>query len=130
VTELVDDLFELAAILPSQESIDDLRRLAGTKELSDRLRRVFTPPAWARVATDESALAENLWFAILRELIDFVAVEIPQPLAPDQNGGDQWLDTLTKRVASLEEVSAQISRLLVAPRPDHEEVARIVHSFV
>jgi hypothetical protein len=129
VNELVDDIFELASILPQRESVEDLRHLAATQELSDRLRRLLTPPAWAKDASGGFALSENVWFAIVREVIDFVAAEVPEHAA-GQNGDSDWLHPLAERLASVEQVAAQLGRLMLAPRADHDEVARIVHSFV
>jgi hypothetical protein len=130
VNDLVDDIFELAAILPQNQSLDDLRRIASASELSDRLRRLLAPPDWARDANGGAGLAENVWLSILRELIEFVTAEVPLETAAGSTGTEAWIESLTKRLASLEETAAQLSRLVFAPRRDHDEIARIVHSFV
>jgi hypothetical protein len=128
VNEIVDDLFELATLLPRKESIEDLQRLSGNHELSERLRRVLAGPPWARETGGGLALAENIWLAVLRELIDFVTIEVPP--ANGTSSTAAWLEPLSERLDALDRVAAQVGRLLVAPRRDHDEVARIVHSFV
>jgi hypothetical protein len=129
VGELVDDLFELAALLPQRESIEDLRDLGATREISDRLRRLLSPPGWARTPGG-AALAENVWLATIREIIDFVTAEIPDANEAADENGAAWLQPLAERLSSLEQLAAQVGRLLVAPRLDQDEVARVVHRFL
>lgn len=130
LNEVVDDILELAALLPQGATTDDLHQLSRAKEVNDRVRALLSVPYWAKDPAGEPRLAENVWYIIVRELVEFVAAEVP---AEDTSGaldGRHWLQPLSERLASLQEVTGQIGRLLISPRPDHEEVARIVHSFV
>lgn len=133
VGEFVDDLFELAAVLPRGESTGDLRRLVGSTDLSERIRRLLNPPTWGKDSADSPALAESVWLAILRELVDFVAIEVHEQYSetPGASQAEQtWLEPLAVRLASLEQLSHSVSRQLRSPRQDFDEVARVVHSFV
>lgn len=135
VADLIDDVFELATLLPKGEGVEGLQRLSSAPEISERCRNLFKPPAWATVGGDRGeSLPENVWLAILLELVEFVAAETPQSDPPPPEGPTQdspaWLDRLAERVASLDQLAAQVRSLLLSPRVDRDEVARIVHSFV
>lgn len=127
--ELEDDFFELAALLPRPSGINHLRYLVDGPELNDRLRRLLEAKAWA-AAPDSAGLPPELWFAVVHELMEFVAVsdEAEEPMPGDASPG--WLAPLARRCASLSELALHVRGLLCAPQAAHEEISRVVRRFV
>jgi hypothetical protein len=138
VLELEDDLFELVSLLPQPFEISHLASFAKSPEINPRLQRLLSASDWnsttespARVST----IPPDLWFAVVRELIAFVAVE-ERPAASQSgeahsaSGGLHWFQPLTIHLASLEALALHTRGLLTAPRQAHEEIARVVHQFV
>jgi len=139
IGDLVEDFFELATLVSKGEGVDGLRRLATTSEIGDRCRTLLGLPGWAVAKAGRStpALSESVWFAILNELLEFVAaeaVDAPTELTAsalaENSVTPSWLVPLQKRVVALEELTIQVRTLMLAPRGNYDEVARVIHSFV
>lgn len=138
VPDLVEDLFELAALLPHQCSLEEIGKLAATPDINERLRRLLALPSWAAPSAGSGGLPLELWHAIVRELMEFTAVEELEQPADDGIGsptpvptpGPEWLGMLSRRLVALERLTVHTRGLLTAPRTSHEEIARVIHRFV
>jgi hypothetical protein len=129
LSELEDDVFELAAILPDECSIDQVSTLARSPEIGERLRRLLTPDPWN---SGTGAVPTEVWHAAIRELAAFVGVEEQESLPPShrEDGTATWIEPLAHRVSALRHLCHHVRGLLSAPRTAHEEIARTVHRFV
>jgi hypothetical protein len=127
VAEIEDDLFELASFLPQRWNLEHFRFLADNPDINPRLRRLLTPHAWLPAEVSASAVTRELWHALIRELMEFVTVE-EQPVDPGSDDAD-WLAVLRRRHAALSALALHVRGLLTAPRPAHEDIARVVQRF-
>lgn len=128
VTEVEDDLFELASLIPRGSGIAELRALVATSDLNERLRRLLTAEKWFSGVTDPS-IPTDLWLAVLHELIEFVAVE-EHTLDEQAEGAQAWLRPLLRRSTALDRLVTHTEGLLWTPRAVDEEIGRIVHRFL
>jgi hypothetical protein len=139
VTELEDDIFELASLLPKTPEISHLDYVATLPETNPRLLRLLSASDWnphpKESANSYAPIPKELWYAVVRELVEFVAVEEHPPAtaaheALENLDSSAWLTPFSARLLSLENLSIHIRGLLTAPRPAQEEIARVIHQFI
>lgn len=129
--ELEDDVFELAALIPDDCSVDQIALLVDSPEVGERAKRLLSAKEW-NPGADDTTIPRELWYATVRELAEFVGVDENETLPPthDETGAALWLQPLAARALALQRLALHVRGLLSAPRPAHEEIARAVHRFV
>ncbi|MFO1448467.1 MAG: hypothetical protein U1F61_09950 [Opitutaceae bacterium] len=129
--ELEDDVFELAALIPDDCSVDQIALLAESPEVGERAKRLLSAKEW-NPGADDTTIPRELWYATVRELAEFVGVDEQETLPPTHadDGTALWVQPLAARSLALHRLALHVRGLLSAPRPAHEEIARAVHRFV
>jgi hypothetical protein len=126
---LNDDLFDLAAMIPTPCDVAQLATVADAPGLSERMERLLSPDAWN--SSSNGGVARELWFAVIRELTEFVTIEEdPQRAFLADDSGRSWMEPLNERLSSLRQLVHHLGGLVVAPRAAHEELARTIYRFV
>jgi hypothetical protein len=126
---LDDDLFDLAAMIPTPCDVSQLATVAASQGLSERIDRLLSPDAWN--STSDGGIPHELWFAVIRELTGFVTIEeVPSRAIIAEGGARTWFAPLNERLSSLRQLIHHLRGLIVAPRAAHEELARTVYRFV
>ncbi len=128
--ELEDDMFDLATLLPSPCDVSDLKLIAESPGISERIVRLLAPAAWI-TAGNSSAVPADLWLAVIRTLAEFVTVEenLERAFTPDAQDRT-WLEGLKQRLVTLGHLVHHTRGLIATPRAAHEEIARAVYRFV
>lgn len=131
VSEIEDDLFEIAALLPRDSAVTHLQYLAESADVNERVRRLLNSRNWCGAEEGSNDIPREIWHGVVHELMEFVAVEEEHQVEPEfESYKPAWLQVLAQRELGLRNLTHHVRGVLSAPRVAHEEIAKVVLRFV